>query len=57
MQRPTSTMDDADRPTSVSSVRGLEAQELLRAVTALHLDGMLSEAEFQAKRQRLIAWH
>jgi hypothetical protein len=57
MQRPASTMDDADRPTSVSSLRGLEARELLRAVTALHLDGMLSEAEFQAKRQRLIAWH
>jgi len=47
------TVEDADRSVGLSSLRHLEAEELLRAVTALHLDGMLSEAEYQAKRQRL----
>lgn len=39
----------------MSALRGLEAEVLLRAVTALRLDGILSEAEYQAKRQRLAA--
>jgi len=45
----------SDRPVGMSALRGLEAEVLLRAVSALRLDGILSEAEYQAKRQRLAA--
>lgn len=51
----TSPLRDADRPVGVSSLRGVEAQVLLRAVRALRLDGILTEAEYEAKRQRLAA--
>ena len=46
-------VEEADRPVGLSSLRGVEAEVLLQAVRDLHLDGMLSEAEYQAKRQRL----
>jgi hypothetical protein len=45
----------ADRPVGLSSLRGIEAAELLRVITALRRDGMLTESEYQAKRRRLIA--
>jgi len=47
------TRDAADRPAGFASLRGLEVQELLRAVSALRLDGVLTEAEYRAKRRRL----
>lgn len=52
-----STVETRDRPVGLSSVRGIEAAELLRVITALRRDGMLTEAEYQAKRHRLIARH
>ncbi len=51
----TSTIEPADRSVGLSTLRGIEAQVLLRAVTALRLDGILSEAEYETKRQRLAA--
>lgn len=45
----------ADRPVGLSALRGIETEVLLQAVTALRLDGTLSEAEFQAKRRQLAA--
>jgi hypothetical protein len=43
----------ADRFLGVASLRTIEAQVLLRAVTALRLEGILSEAEYRTKRQGL----
>jgi hypothetical protein len=48
-------MAEADRPVGMASLRGIETEVLLRAITALRAAGMLSEAEYQAKRQRLAA--
>jgi len=39
----------------VSWIRKAETDVLLRAIRALRLEGILSEAEYQAKRQRLVA--
>ena len=38
---------------SPSTLRGLEVGALLQAATALHLDGLLTDAEYRAKRRRL----
>jgi hypothetical protein len=48
---------DADRAVGLSTVRGIEVAELLRVITALHLDGLLTDAEFRTSRQRLVARH
>jgi hypothetical protein len=44
-------------PTGLSALRGVEIAELLRVVTSLHVDGLLSDTEYQATRQRLVASH
>jgi hypothetical protein len=49
------SMVDAERSAVSAALRDLEAEVLLRAVTALRAAGFLTEAEFQAKRQRLVA--
>jgi hypothetical protein len=36
-------------------LRGVEARELLRAVAALRLDEMPTEAEYRSKRRQLAA--
>jgi hypothetical protein len=43
------------RPVGLAALRGVEVAELLRVITTLHLDGMLSDAEYQVARQRLVA--
>jgi hypothetical protein len=50
-----STVDEVDRPLVSSQERELEAEVLLRAFTALHRDGILTDAEYETKRQRLVA--
>ena len=49
------TTDTADRSAGVSWLRSVEAEVLLGAISALRAGGFLTEAEFQAKRQRLAA--
>jgi hypothetical protein len=46
---------DTDRPIGLSAVRGVEVAELLRVITTLHLEGLLSDAEYRLTQQRLIA--
>ena len=46
---------NADRSIGLSALRGVEAAELLRVITALHCEGLLTEAEYHLKRQRLVA--
>lgn len=41
------------QPPSPSTLRGLEVGALLQAATALHLDGLLTDDEYRAKRRRL----
>ncbi|MGA7758012.1 MAG: hypothetical protein WBL31_03285 [Ilumatobacteraceae bacterium] len=48
-------MDTADRSAGVSWLRSVEAEVLLSAISALRSGGFLTEAEYQAKRQRLAA--
>jgi hypothetical protein len=48
-------VDTADRSAGVSWLRSVEAEVLLSAISALRAGGFLTEAEFQAKRQRLAA--
>lgn len=55
MERATSTVLDTEPRTGLAAVRGVEAAELLRVVTSLRLDGLLTEAEYRTKRQRLLA--
>lgn len=50
-----STMDTRNVADSASSLRDIEAGVLLQAVTALHHDGLLTDAEYEHKRQRFIA--
>jgi hypothetical protein len=47
--------EHAGQPLSPSALRSLEVGALLQAVTALHFEGLLSDAEFRAKRLRLAA--
>jgi hypothetical protein len=51
----TSSASNARRPVGLSALRGVEVAELLRVITTLHLDGLLSDAEYQVTRQRLVA--
>ncbi len=44
-------------PSGLSALRSVEVAELLRVITTLHLDGLLSDTEYQATRQRLVASH
>jgi hypothetical protein len=39
----------------LSAVRGVEVAELLRVITTLHVDGLLSDTEYRATRHRLVA--
>ncbi len=48
---------DARRPIGLSAVRGVEVAELLRVITTLHVEGLLSDAEYRVKRQLLVAQH
>jgi hypothetical protein len=41
----------------LSALRGVEVAELLRVITTLHVDGLLSDAEYRVTRQRLVASH
>ncbi len=41
----------------MSALREIEVAELLRAISTLHVDGLLSDAEYQDTRQRLVASH
>ena len=50
-----STLDAVARPVAFANERGIEVRALLRAVTALRRDGILTVAEYEAKRQRLSA--
>jgi len=50
-----SMVDEVDDPFVSSYERGVEAEVLLEAVTALHRDGILTDAEYETKRQRLAA--
>lgn len=50
-----SNLDTVDRVASMLSLRDIEAVVLLEAVMALHYDGLLTDAEYQHKRQRLAA--
>ncbi len=54
-QPDTPSSDQDSQTRSTSAFGGLEVGALLTAVTALHLDGLLTDAEYRAKRQRLIA--
>ena len=45
----------AGRTPSPLVLRGLEIGALLQAITELHLDGLLSDAEYRATRRRLTA--
>lgn len=48
---------NAYQPVGLSALRGLEVAELLRVITTLHVDGLLSDTEYQVTRQRLVASH
>ena len=50
-----STLDAVDRPVVCSHVRRLEVEVLLQAITALRRANILTDAEYEAKRQRLTA--
>ncbi|HYN33095.1 MAG TPA: hypothetical protein VES40_10765 [Ilumatobacteraceae bacterium] len=43
----------ADAVHAASYTRGIEVEALLQAVTALHRDGILTDTEYETKRQRL----
>lgn len=44
------------QPPSPATLRGLEVGALLQAVRALHLEGLLTDVEYRAKRRHLAAW-
>jgi hypothetical protein len=46
---------DIDRPIGLAALRGVEVAELLRVITTLHGEGLLSDAEYQVSRHRLAA--
>ena len=48
-----STLDAVDRPIAYTYERSLEAEVLLEAVTALRRADILTDVEYEAKRQRL----
>ena len=47
--------DRGGQPPSPALLRVLEVGALLQAATALHLDGLLTDAEYRAKRRGLAA--
>jgi hypothetical protein len=53
----TATAPNVNQPHGLSALRGVEAAELLRVIAALHLEGLLSDAEYLVKRRRLVAEH
>ena len=54
-QSDASTMAAVDRSLVYSHERDIETRVLLQAVTALRHEGILSDAEYEAKRRRLAA--
>lgn len=50
-----STLEAGDRTVACSYERCIEVEALLEAVTALRRDGILTDAEYEAKHQRLAA--
>ncbi len=50
-----STVGVLERPLESSYVLRNEVGVLLAAVAAVHRDGMLTEAEYETKRRRLLA--
>lgn len=50
-----STVDGLDDRRAISVERGIEVEVLRQAVTALHRDGILTDAEYETKRRRLSA--
>jgi hypothetical protein len=54
---PASLTANASGTTGLSALREIEVAELLRAISTLHLDGLLSDAEYQDTRRRLVASH
>jgi hypothetical protein len=53
----TTSAANARWPVGLSALRGVEVAELLRVITTLHVDGLLSDAEYRVTRQRLVASH
>ena len=53
----TSVVFAANRPFSCADERNIEVEVLLQAFTALRRDGILSDAEYEAKRRRLAEQH
>lgn len=49
------TREALDRPVTCADEQSLEAEVLLQAITALRRAGILTDAECEAKRQRLNA--
>ncbi len=52
-----SSAANARRPAGLSALRGVEVAELLRVITTLHVDGLLSDTEYQVTRRRLVTSH
>jgi hypothetical protein len=52
-----SSVANARQSAGLSALRGVEVAELLRVVATLHLDGLLSDTEYQLTRQRLVTSH
>ena len=48
-----SMVDVVHQPVTAVYTRDIEVEALLQAVTALHRDGILTDAEYETKRQRL----
>lgn len=47
----------ANPSTGLSALRGIEIAELLRVIAALHVEGLLTDAEYRLTRRRLVALH
>ena len=53
--RSLSMVDAVRQPLTASAQRRIEVEALLQAVIALHRDGILTDAEYELKHQRLAA--
>jgi hypothetical protein len=51
----TATITDTDRPVGLAALRVIEGEVLLAAITALRMGGLLTDDEYQTKRERLAA--
>jgi hypothetical protein len=48
---------DANRRNVLAALRRVEVAELLRVITTLRVEGLLSDAEYHAKRRHLVDVH